>query len=133
MLCSLFGLSPNDLSILIGAPAPSPRFFSSFFCVPKEPSKIVEPGVNPKIPHLRVRRSQMKQRKEIGTVFTKVPPSFLGCSFLFAHPKRNEPKKKDAGNENFSLFLRPLHIAIAYAAPRKRLQVRAISGLPARR
>ena len=29
---------------------------------------------------------------------------FNRCSFLFVRPKRNEPKKKGAGNDNFSLF-----------------------------
>jgi hypothetical protein len=51
------------------------------------------------------------------------------CSFLFACPKRNEPKKKDTGNDNFSLFWQN---AIGFTRPKK-AEVRTISGLPARR
>jgi len=48
------------------------------------------------------------------------------CSFLFVRPKRNEPKKKGAGNENFSLFWQN---AFGVTLPKK-AEVRAISGLP---
>jgi hypothetical protein len=51
------------------------------------------------------------------------------CSFLFAHPKRNEPKKKDAGNDNCSLFWQN---APGITLPEK-AAVRAISGVPAHR
>jgi hypothetical protein len=49
---------------------------------------------------------------------------FCRCSFLFACPKRNEPKKKDTGNENFSLFCQN---ALGITLPKK-AEVRAISG-----
>jgi len=48
------------------------------------------------------------------------------CSFLFVRPKRNEPKKKGAGNDNFSLFWQN---ALGITLPKK-AEVRAISGLP---
>jgi hypothetical protein len=51
---------------------------------------------------------------------------FFICSFLFVRPKRNEPKKKGAGNENFSLFWQN---ALGFTLPKK-TEVRAISGLP---
>jgi hypothetical protein len=51
---------------------------------------------------------------------------FFICSFLFVRPKRNEPKKKGAGNDNFSLFWQN---ALAFTLPKK-AEVRAISGLP---
>jgi hypothetical protein len=51
---------------------------------------------------------------------------FLYCSFLFVRPKRNEPKKKGAGNDNFSLFWQN---ALGFTLPKK-AEVRAISGLP---
>ena len=47
------------------------------------------------------------------------------CSFLFVRPKRNEPKKKGAGNENFSLFWQN---AFGVTLPKK-AEVRAISVL----
>jgi len=50
------------------------------------------------------------------------------CSFLFVRPKRNEPKKKGAGNDNFSLFWQN---AFGATLPKK-AEVRAISGLPPR-
>jgi hypothetical protein len=50
------------------------------------------------------------------------------CSFLFACPKRNEPKKKDTGNDNFSLFWQN---SFGITLPKK-TEVRAISGLPTR-
>jgi len=46
------------------------------------------------------------------------------CSFLFVRPKRNEPKKKAAGNDNFSLFGQN---ALCITRPKK-AEVRAISG-----
>jgi len=51
---------------------------------------------------------------------------FFICSFLFVRPKRNEPKKKGAGNDNFSLFWQN---ALGFTLPKK-AEVRAISGLP---
>jgi hypothetical protein len=48
------------------------------------------------------------------------------CSVLFVRPKRNEPKKKGAGNDNFSLFWQN---ALGFTLPKK-TEVRAISGLP---
>jgi len=48
------------------------------------------------------------------------------CSFLFVRPKRNEPKKKGAGNDNFSLFWQN---AFGVTLPKK-AEVRAISVLP---
>jgi hypothetical protein len=53
---------------------------------------------------------------------------FLYCSFLFVRPKRNEPKKKGAGNDNFSLFWQN---ALGFTLPKK-AEVHAISGLPTR-
>jgi hypothetical protein len=47
-------------------------------------------------------------------------------SVLFVRPKRNEPKKKGAGNDNFSLFWQN---ALGFTLPKK-AEVRAISGLP---
>ena len=52
----------------------------------------------------------------------------LLCSFLFVRPKRNEPKKKGAGNDNFSLFWQN---AFGITLPKK-AKVRTISGLPPR-
>jgi hypothetical protein len=49
---------------------------------------------------------------------------FLVCSFLFVRPKRNEPKKKGAGNDNFNLFWQN---ALSITRPKK-VEVRAISG-----
>jgi hypothetical protein len=58
---------------------------------------------------------------------SKGTPSFLiRCSFLFVRPKRNEPKKKGAGNDNFNLFWQN---ALSNTHPKK-VEVRAISGLP---
>jgi hypothetical protein len=51
---------------------------------------------------------------------------FKGCSFLFVRPKRNEPKKKGAGNDNFNLFWQN---AFSITRPKK-VEVHAISGLP---
>jgi hypothetical protein len=50
-------------------------------------------------------------------------------SVLFVRPKRNEPKKKGAGNENCSLFWQN---ALCITLPKK-AAVRTISGLLARR
>jgi hypothetical protein len=50
---------------------------------------------------------------------------FIYYSFLFARPKRNEAKKKDAGNENYSFFWQN---AFGFTLPKKAV-VRAISGL----
>jgi hypothetical protein len=50
------------------------------------------------------------------------------CSFLFVRPKRNEPKKKGAGNDNFSLFWQN---ALGFTHPKK-AEVHTISGLPTR-
>jgi len=50
------------------------------------------------------------------------------CSFLFVRPKRNEPKKKGAGNDNFNLFWQN---ALSITLPKK-VEVRAISVLPSR-
>jgi hypothetical protein len=47
-------------------------------------------------------------------------------SVLFVRPKRNEPKKKGAVNDNFSLFWQN---ASGVTLPKK-AEVRAISGLP---
>jgi hypothetical protein len=52
---------------------------------------------------------------------------FLYCSFLFVRPKRNEPKKKGAGNDNFNPFWQN---TLGITLPKK-VEVRAISGLPA--
>jgi hypothetical protein len=41
--------------------------------------------------------------------------------FLLGGKRKYE--RKAAENDNFSFFLRPLHRAFAYAAPRKKLQV----------
>jgi hypothetical protein len=54
---------------------------------------------------------------------------FARFSFLFVRPKRNETKKKGAGNENFSIFWQN---AFGFTRP-KNAEVRAISGLPSRR
>ena len=51
---------------------------------------------------------------------------FYICSFLFARPKRNEPKKKDSENDNFSLFWQN---TLGFTLPKK-AEVRAIFGLP---
>jgi hypothetical protein len=56
------------------------------------------------------------------------PSFFIKCSFLFVRPKRNEPKKKGAGNDNFNLFWQN---ALSITLPKK-VEVRAISGLPSR-
>jgi len=56
----------------------------------------------------------------------KRAPSFFICSFLFVRPKRNEPKKKGAGNDNFSRFWQN---SSGLALP-KTAEVRAISGMP---
>jgi hypothetical protein len=53
---------------------------------------------------------------------------FFLFSFLFVRPKRNETKKKGAGNENFNLFWQN---ALSVTRPKK-VEVRAISGLPSR-
>ncbi|HLN73543.1 MAG TPA: hypothetical protein VK205_09630 [Prolixibacteraceae bacterium] len=119
------GLSPYVLFFIWGS-RPKPQVFLLLSFGGKRTEQIVKDWSGYLITHLRARRSQMKQRKEIGTVFSKVPPSFLGCSFLFAHPKRNEPKKKDAENENFNLFWQN---ALSITRPKK-VEVHAISGLP---
>jgi len=49
----------------------------------------------------------------------KRAPSFFICSFLFVRPKRNEPKKKGAGNDNFSLFWQN---AFGVTLPKKRVK-----------
>jgi len=64
----------------------------------------------------------------ISTDRPRLAPSFFLCSFLFVRPKRNEPKKKGAGNDNFSLFWQN---ALGFTLPKK-AEVRAISGLPPR-
>jgi len=64
------------------------------------------------------------KRKQRG--YLKRAPTLFICSFLFVRPKRNEPKKKGAGNDNFSLFWQN---AFGLTLPKK-AEVRTISGLP---
>jgi len=61
----------------------------------------------------------------LGEGVSKGRLSFL-FSFLFVRPKRNETKKKGAGNDNFSLFWQN---TLGVTLPKK-AEVHAISGLP---
>ena len=70
------------------------------------------------------REMAMRNWRKTGTVvFSGL--LFFG-SFLFVRPKRNEPKKEGAGNDNFSLFWQN---TIGITLPKK-AEVRSISGLP---
>jgi hypothetical protein len=60
-------------------------------------------------------------------LYVHLPSASSLWSVLFVRPKRNEPKKKGAGNDNFSLFWQN---ALGVTLPKK-AEVRAISGLPA--
>jgi hypothetical protein len=58
---------------------------------------------------------------------SKGTPSFFILFISFCSSKRNEPKKKGAGNDNFNPFWQN---TLGITLP-KRVEVRAISGLPA--
>jgi hypothetical protein len=58
-------------------------------------------------------------------IWLRRAPRFTS-SVLFVRPKRNEPKKKGAGNDNFSLFWQN---SLSVTLPKK-AEVRAISGYP---